>query len=159
MNKIQILCVGKLKEDYLRKACAEYEKRLRPFCRFEIVELPEERLPENPSEALIEAALQKEGELILKKAGGTALIALCIEGEQKSSPAFASLLQKLSLNGEGSISFVIGSSFGISEKVKRAAKVRLSVSEMTFPHQLFRVMLCEQIYRAFQIISGGKYHK
>ena len=159
MNRIQLLCVGKLKEEYWRSACAEYEKRLRPYCRFSIVELPESRLPERPSQAQIQLALEKEGELLLKKAQGTAPVALCIEGRQLSSPDFAAMLEKLSLQGQGEISLIIGSSFGLSPQVKQQAVRQLSMSEMTFPHQLARVMLCEQLYRAFQILQGGKYHK
>ena len=159
MNRIQLLCVGRLKEEYWRKACGEYEKRLSPFCRFSIVEIPENRLPENPSQAQIEAALKKEGEQLLQKARGTVLAALCIEGTQVSSPQFASMIEKLALQGQGEISLVIGSSFGLSPQVKQAAQISLSMSEMTFPHQLARVMLCEQLYRAFQILHNGKYHK
>lgn len=159
MQNIKLICIGKLKESYLREAFAEYEKRLRPFCRFELIELSEERLPNEPSEALIKKALAAEGERILKAAEGSELFALCIEGKQLSSEQFAEKIGKAALDGEGSLSFVIGSSFGLSDAVKAAAKEKLSFSKMTFPHQLFRVMLLEQIYRAFQILGGGKYHK
>ena len=159
MNRIQILCVGKLKEAYWRDACREYEKRLSAFCKCETVEIPESRLPESPSASQIASALQKEGETLLQKAKGSTLIALCVEGKQKTSPELAKEIETLSLRGEGNISFVIGSSFGLSPQVKEAAWLRLSFSEMTFPHQLARVMLLEQIYRSFQILSGGKYHK
>ena len=159
MNRIQLLCVGKLKEKYWCSACAEYEKRLSPFCRFSITEIPECRLPENPSPAQIENALEREGESLLQKARGTALVALCVEGRPVSSPEFAKMIEKFSLEGRGEISLLIGSSFGLSPKVKEAASFRLSMSEMTFPHQLARVMLCEQLYRAFQILHNGKYHK
>ncbi len=159
MQNIRLICVGKLKENYLREAFAEYEKRLRPFCRFQLFELPEERLPGEPSAALIEKALELEGERILKAAEGSEIFALCIEGEPLSSETFAEKIEKNALSGEGGLSFVIGSSFGLSKAVKSAAKERISFSRMTFPHQLFRVMLLEQIYRAFQILNGGKYHK
>lgn len=159
MMNVQILCIGKLKESYWREACAEYAKRLKAFCTFSITELPESRLPDNPSAAQIEKALSEEGEKLLTAAKGSALIPLCIEGKEIDSPALARTLENLASRGESSVSFVIGSSFGLSDKVKKAGTLRLSMSPMTFPHQLARVMLCEQIYRAFQIQNHGKYHK
>lgn len=159
MMNVQILCIGKLKESYWREACAEYAKRLKAFCTFSIVELPESRLPDDPSPALIEKALEEEGEKLLAAAKGSAVIPLCIEGKELSSPQLAQRLEDLASRGVSSVSFVIGSSFGLAERVKRAGAVRLSMSPMTFPHQLARVMLCEQIYRAFQIQNHGKYHK
>ncbi len=159
MMNVQILCIGKLKESYWREACAEYAKRLKAFCTFSIVELPESRLPDDPSPALIEKALEEEGEKLLAAAKGSAVIPLCIEGKEISSPQLAQRLEDLASRGVSSVSFVIGSSFGLAEKVKRAGTMRLSMSPMTFPHQLARVMLCEQIYRAFQIQNHGKYHK
>ena len=159
MMNVQILCVGKLKESYWREACAEYAKRPKAFCSFSIVELPESRLPDDPSQALIDKALEEEGEKLLAAAKGSAIIPLCIEGKEISSPKLASTLEDLASRGVSSVSFVIGSSFGLAEKVKRAGSLRLSMSPMTFPHQLARVMLCEQIYRAFQIQNHGKYHK
>ncbi len=159
MLNVRILCVGKLKEAYWRDACAEYAKRLKAFCSFSIVELPESRLPDDPSQALIEKALEEEGEKLLTAAKGSAIIPLCIEGKEMTSPKLASTLEELASRGISSVSFVIGSSFGLAEKVKQAGNLRLSMSPMTFPHQLARVMLCEQIYRAFQIQNHGKYHK
>lgn len=159
MLAVQIICVGKLKEIYWREACSEYAKRLQAFCRFSITELPESRLPENPSKAQIDAALKAEGTKILAAAGTSALFALCIEGKQLSSEKLAEKINTLSVNGVSAISFLIGSSFGLSEEVKQAADFQLSMSAMTFPHQLARIMLCEQAYRAFQIINNGKYHK
>lgn len=159
MMNVQILCVGKLKESYWREACAEYAKRLKAFCSFSIVELPESRLPDDPSQALIDKALEEEGEKLLAAAKGSAVIPLCIEGKEISSPKLASTLEDLASRGVSSVSFVIGSSFGLAEKVKRAGFLRLSMSPMTFPHQLARVMLCEQIYRGFQILGNTKYHK
>ncbi len=160
MQKVQIVCVGKLKERYWREACAEYEKRLRPFADFSIQELPEVRLPEAPSQAQIDAALAAEGARILTACGeGGVLFPLCIEGKALDSSALAELLRQAAVGGAGRVSFVIGSSFGLSESVKHAGKLRLSMSAMTFPHQLARVMLCEQIYRAYQILNHGKYHK
>ena len=159
MQNIRLICVGKLKEPYLREAFAEYEKRLRPFCRFSLLELAEERLPEKPTASQIEKARALEGERIQKAAEGSAIFACCIEGEMLSSPQLAEMLEKAALGGESAVSFVIGSSFGLSGAVKSAAKERISFSRMTFPHQLFRVMLMEQIYRACEIRAGGKYHK
>lgn len=159
MRNVTILCVGRLKEPYLRDACAEYTKRLGGYCHFSVVEIEEEKLPENPSPAQIEAALQAEGRRLLAKAGNAAKIALCIEGRAMTSPELAEYLDELAVHGQGDIVFFIGSSWGLSPEVKEASRLRLSMSVMTFPHQLARVMLHEQIYRAMQISTGGKYHK
>ena len=159
MLTIQLVCIGKLKESYWREACAEYAKRLSAFCRFSIAELPESRLPDAPSPAQIDAALQTEAEKILSAVGNAPIIALCIEGKTLSSEALAHKIDSMAVNGASKLCFVIGSSFGLSDNVKRAASLCLSMSPMTFPHQLARVMLCEQIYRAFQILNHGKYHK
>lgn len=159
MIKISILCVGRLKESYWRSACSEYEKRLSPFCKFTIHEVPEYRLPENPSEAQIAIALDKEGSALLNSAKGSAILPLCIEGKELSSTQLAQKIEGYALHGCGSLSFLIGSSFGLSDKVKQKADLKLSMSPMTFPHQLARVMLCEQIYRSFEILHHGKYHK
>lgn len=123
-----------------------------------MVELPEHRLPEAPSPAQIQKGLEEEGRLILDKAGKTPLVALCIEGKTLSSPDFAGFLGERQQAGS-SLAFAIGGSFGLSDQVKKGAVLRLSVSPMTFPHQLFRVMLAEQLYRGFSILAGGKYHK
>lgn len=159
MLRVQLICVGKLKEAYWRDACAEYARRLSPLCRFTIVELPEARLPENPSDGEIRRALEQEGEKILEAAGNAVLFPLCIEGGQVDSPGLAQLLEETAVAGTGNIAFVIGSSFGLSPEVKAKGRKRLSMSKMTFPHQLARVMLCEQIYRAFQILRNTRYHK
>lgn len=156
--QIRIVAVGKLKETWLRDAFSEYEKRLKRYCRFELTELPESRLPENPAPAEISAALDTEGKAILAACRGR-IIALCIEGKQRSSEEFAELIDREGVSGESCISFVIGSSFGLSETVKQKANLRFSMSKMTFTHQIARVLLAEQIYRAFQISTGGKYHK
>lgn len=157
---VTLICVGKLKEDYLRAACAEYAKRLQGFCRFSIEELEAERLSESPSEAEIANALEKEGERILRKIPRNAYtLALCIEGKELSSEELAGLMDSVPVEGSGSAAFIIGSSYGLSEKVKGAAQLRLSMSRMTFPHQLARVMLMEQVYRAYTIINNKKYHK
>ena len=159
MLTVRILCVGKCKEKYWREACAEYGKRLSAFCRFEVLEVDEERLPERPSKAQIESGLEQEGKRLLQKAGSTPIVALCIEGKELSSPQLAQYVERAAVNGASSLAFVIGGSWGLWEEVKRNAALRLSMSPMTFPHQLARVMLCEQIYRAFQIAHSGKYHK
>lgn len=160
MLNINIICVGKLKEDYLRAACAEYQKRLGAFCRLNIIELTPARLPDNPNDSQIAAALADEGDRILAKiANGDAVFAMCIEGKMFSSEALSAEIDKLAVGGFGSVSFVIGGSHGLDPRVKSRAKIRLSMSPMTFPHQLARVMLLEQIYRSFMISSGGKYHK
>lgn len=159
MRNIRLITVGKLKEAYLTQGCAEYLKRLSAYAKVQVIELGEVRLPERPSAAQITAALSSEGEKILEKAKGSALIALCVEGDLLSSEQLAAKLDALETAGSSALSFVIGSSFGLHDSVKQAAALRLSFSRMTFPHQLMRLMLCEQLYRACSISAGGKYHK
>lgn len=160
MLSVRILCVGKLKENYWREACAEYSKRLSAFCRFEIVEVDEARVPENASKAQIDAALQEEGKRLLERIpSGSRAVALCIEGRELSSESLAAGIDSAMVSGVSSMAFLIGGSWGLSRDVKQRCDRRISMSPMTFPHQLARVMLCEQLYRAFQINSGGKYHK
>lgn len=160
MVTVNIICVGSLKEQYWRDACAEYEKRLRPFCRFQVIQADEQRLPQNPSRAQIEACVSEEGKRLLAKLPrGAYSIAMCIEGRALSSPQLAQRLEQAAVGGYSSIAIFIGGSWGLSDEVKQQADFRLSMSPMTFPHQLARVMLCEQLYRAFQITTGGKYHK
>lgn len=160
MLNVTILCVGKLKEKYWTEACGEYSKRMKGFCHFSIVEADEEKLPDNPSPAQIENTLQKEGRRLLSKLPkGAKVVALCIEGKQQSSEKLAQELEAMALEGSSHIAFIIGGSWGLSDEVKSIADKKLSMSPMTFPHQLARVMLCEQLYRCFQITSGGKYHK
>ena len=160
MLSIRLICVGKLKERFYAEAVAEYTKRLSAFCRLELIELPEERLGENPSASEIETALNREAEQIERKLlkDGT-LICLCVEGGQMESEAFAGLLTRTESSGRPRLSFVIGGSFGLARRLKDRADLRLSMSKMTFPHHLARVMLLEQIYRGFQIKEGSKYHK
>ena len=159
MNII-LLCVGKLKENYLKEACKEYEKRLSAFCRVTVEEIEAERISENPSETETASALEKEGQRLLKKLpAGAYIYTLCIEGARKNSKEFACELEKCAIDGFGTAVFIIGSSYGLSEQVKKASNRRLSMSEMTFPHQLARVMLMEQIYRAYTIINNRRYHK
>lgn len=159
MISVKLVCVGKLKETWLSAACAEYAKRLSRYCSLSVTELAEHTLPEKPSAAQIAAALEKEGEEIVKACEGHYVVATCVEGTQISSEELSQTIGRLSAEGRGKLAFVIGSSHGLSGAVKRRADMRLSVSKMTFPHQLFRVMLLEQIYRAFSISAGAKYHK
>ncbi len=160
MLTITIACVGKLKEAYWRDACAEYAKRLSAFCRLEIIEVAEERVPDNPSSAQITAALEAEGHRLLSRiSAGVPMVALCIEGEGVTSEKLSKQLTQWTVDGISHIAFVIGGSFGLSPLVKETSRVRLSMSGMTFPHQMARVMLLEQVYRALQIAAGGKYHK
>lgn len=155
---VKLIVIGKLKEDYLRSACAEYIKRLGRYCNFELYELEECRLSDQPSEKEIASALKKEGEQIKRYASGM-IIPMCIEGRQLSSPELSEKLSQAGVNGYSTVTFIIGSSFGLDPEIKSMGALRLSMSKMTFPHQLARVMLLEQIYRAFQISTGGKYHK
>lgn len=157
MIHLRLITVGKLKEQWLRDGYDEYAKRLQRYCRLELVELAEARLSENPSEAEIAAALEQESREILKRCEGK-VIAMCIEGKQLSSEQLSAKIDAFAQES-GSISFVIGSSFGLHDSVKQRADLRLSMSPMTFTHQIARVLLAEQIYRAFQISTGGKYHK
>lgn len=159
MIKVKLITVGTLKEDYLRSAAAEYEKRLGAFCRFELVQLKEERLSEFPSQNEIKAVLDKEAVKIIEQISSSAFcVALCVEGKQLSSEEFAEKIEAVSME-KSEICFVIGSSYGLSDVVKQRADMRLSVSKLTFPHQLMRVILLEAIYRAFNIQRGTKYHK
>ncbi len=160
MLTIKILTVGKLKEKYLKDAVSEYLKRLSRYCKAEILELKEELVSENPVESEIKSVLLKEGKKIFEKIGESAfVVALCVEGEQMTSEKFSRMLEKVPLSGCSEVVFIIGSSHGLSDEVKNRADLKLSFSEMTFPHQLMRVILLEQIYRGFNISSGGKYHK
>lgn len=160
MLTVNIICVGNLKEKYLKDAVDEYKKRLSAFCKFDIIEIAEQRLSDKPSESEINSSLEKEAEKIMQKIPkGSAVIPMAIEGKQLSSEKLADTVSDFALKGFSSISFIIGSSFGLSQNVKLKANLLLSMSKMTFPHQLARVMLCEQIYRAFSIINHTKYHK
>ena len=160
MQKVTIICTGKLKEKFYLDAAAEYAKRLSRFYTLTILELPEERLPESPSPAQIEAALAREADAVRAKLpAGCLLIAMCVEGQERSSEALARYLAEAAARGAGHIVFLIGSSYGMHPSLKQQADLRLSMSPMTFPHHLLRVMLLEQIYRAYQINAGSKYHK
>lgn len=159
MIKCKIIALGDLKERFFKDACEEYKKRLSRFCDLEICEINPVRLNEKPARAEIENALLREAELIKKKIPqNSRVIALCVEGKQNSSEEFAEMLKEISNYGQG-LCFIIGSSFGLSNEIKQLADIKLSVSKMTFPHKLFRVMLLEQIYRGFMINAGSDYHK
>ena len=160
MLNIKIICVGKLKERFYLDAAAEYQKRLGTLCRLEIEELPEARLPAEPTEAELEAALHREAEsILLRIPSGAVTVALCVEGKTVDSVGFSQFLEMCALKGKSRICFIIGSSMGLHPEVKESAVLQLSFSPMTFPHHLARIMLLEQIYRAFQIQLGSKYHK
>ncbi len=159
MIKCKIISLGSLKEKYFKDAANEYQKRLSRFCDLEICEIEPIKLPENPSKGEIGSALKKEAELIIKKIPSNAVtFALCVEGKQLSSEKFAEKISGISSMGQG-MCFIIGSSFGLSDEVKSYVDFKLSMSEMTFPHKLFRIMLLEQLYRGFMINSGSQYHK
>jgi len=160
MVEITLITMGKLKEKFYISAAAEYEKRMKGYCQFKLLELPEVRLPENPSLSQINAGLEKEAELIFSKIPkGSWFCVLTPEGKMLSSESLASKLKEIKTSGKSSACFLIGSSFGIAEKVKEHADFKLSMSPMTFPHHLARIMVLEQIYRAEAIQAGSKYHK
>lgn len=159
MRRVRMICVGKLKERFYEDAAREYAKRLGRWCKLEMIELPERKIPDNPSPGEIEKALAGEATDILGKIPPHARVAaLCIEGRPVTSEAFAAFLDG-GEQAEKGLVFLIGSSYGLHARVKAAAQERLSMSPMTFPHHLARIMLLEQIYRGFQILEGGKYHK
>lgn len=160
MLSIRLVCVGKLREQFFIDAFNEYSKRLSAYCKFECAELNETKLGSSPSDKEIAAALDREAADIERALGKDAyVIAMCVEGMQLKSEDLAQKISSLAVAGRGRICFVIGGSFGISPRIKQRADMRLSMSEMTFPHHLARVMLAEQIYRAFKISEGSKYHK
>lgn len=160
MLEITLLTVGKLKEKFYLSAAAEYEKRLKAYCRFSIIELPETRLPDDPSPAEISAGLDKEAAMILGKIPKNAwFCVLTPEGKNLSSEELADKMAQVKLSGKSAICFLIGSSFGMAPQVKAAADFQLSMGKMTFPHHLARIMVLEQIYRAEAIQAGSKYHK
>ena len=160
MFDITLICMGKLKEKFYLSAAAEYEKRLKGYCSFKILELPEHRLPENPSPAEIQAGLEKEADLILSKLPkGAWFCILTPEGKIISSEDLAEKMRDVKNSGKGSACFLIGSSFGIAQRIKDKADFKLSMSKMTFPHHLARIMVLEQLYRSEAIQAGSKYHK
>ena len=160
MFEITLIAMGKLKEKFYLSAAAEYEKRLKGYCKFQILELPEVRLPEDPSPAQIAAGLEKEAEVIFSKIPKNAWLSIFTpEGKILSSEEFADKIKAVKLSGKSGACFLIGSSFGISPRVKAMADFQLSMGRMTFPHHLARIMVLEQIYRAEAIQAGSKYHK
>ena len=160
MQRVTVLCVGKLKEKFYIDAAAEYVKRLQRHCKLELIELPEQRLPDDPSPAEIQKALRTEGDAIRERLPkGGAVIALCIEGRLCSSEELSRRMAEFGVQGKTQLTFLIGGSVGLDEDLKRQADWRLSMSPMTFPHHMARIMLLEQIYRAYQIAGGTKYHK
>lgn len=159
MMNVTVIAVGKLKESYLRDGCGEYIKRLGAFAKVNVIEVAEERCGDNPSQSEINNVLAREGERIEKKIPkGAVVIPLCIEGREYSSPDFSALIENIALKSS-SICFIIGGSFGICDSVKALGKYKLSFGKMTLPHQLARMVLLEQIYRAFSISNNSKYHK
>lgn len=159
MLTVNVICVGGLKERYWREACAEYCKRLKAWAKLNVIEVSEERC-QNPSPAAIGSVIEAEGRRILDNLPQKALvIALCIEGKRMTSVQLADEISHGMLAGNSTFAFVIGGSYGLSPEVKKHAQLKFSMSDLTFPHQLARVMLLEQIYRSMSIISGGKYNK
>lgn len=160
MLSVTLICVGKMKERFYIDAAAEYVKRLGSYCRLELVELPEQRLPQDPTRGQIAAALEKEGEAIRAKIPpSSSVVALCIEGTLHSSRELAELIGRWEHSAAKHLVFLIGGSYGLHPSVKAEAWVKLSMSPMTFPHHLARVMLLEQLYRACKIREGSGYHK
>ena len=160
MLKVTLICVGKLKEPFYAAAVKEYSKRLRGYCKLEIVELSEAQLPASPAQAQIDGALAREAQTIRDKLPRQAtVIAMCIEGKPLSSPELAQKIQRWSVSGVSHLAILIGGSYGLEPALKQQAALRLSMSPMTFPHHLARVMVLEQLYRAFKINEGSPYHK
>ncbi|MCO4467671.1 23S rRNA (pseudouridine(1915)-N(3))-methyltransferase RlmH [Streptococcus infantarius] len=158
--KVKIIAVGKLKEKYLKDGIAEYGKRMSRFAKFEIVELPDEKTPDNASEAQNHQIMEKEGDRILAKISERDyVIVLAIEGKQFPSEEFSRIIADTTLRGYSDIVFVIGGSLGLADKVKKRANLKMSFGLLTLPHQLMRLVLAEQIYRAFMIQQGSPYHK
>ncbi len=160
MLQINILYVGNIKDKFFQDAVSEYEKRLSSSCKLRNIELKEEKPPENPSDSEIATVIRKEGDRLLNAIPPKSYkIALCVEGKQISSEELADKLSDIPLSGFSEVTFIIGGSFGMDERVKKLADFRLSISKMTFTHRMMRVILIEQIYRALNIASGGHYHK
>lgn len=160
MLGITVICVGRLKDRFYDDASQEYIKRLKAYCSFDVAEIAAAVLPEEPNAAQINAALEKEADAIIKKIPkGAAVFSLCIEGKMLSSEKLSKLIERQAVSGVSKIVFIIGGSFGLSDRVKALSAGRISMSEMTFPHRLARIMLFEQLYRAFTITAGTPYHK
>lgn len=160
MLAVKFICVGRMREKFYIDAFSEYTKRLQSLCKFEIVEPNEQRLSENPSDREIKAALDREAQDIMKAIPNDAyVVAMCVEGKQMPSEGMGELVAARENSGKPRLCFVIGGSFGLADSVKQRADMKLSMSKMTFPHHLARVMLIEQLYRGFKINEGSRYHK
>ena len=160
MQGVNIICLGRLKESYLRDACKEYEKRLGGSCVLKIYELEPVALPNEPADRQIAAASENEAAMIEKQLAKNALsVAMCIEGKHLSSEELAAKLSDTAVQGKSAVNFIIGSSFGLAPKIKAMADIKLSMSKMTFPHQLMQMILLEQIYRGYRILNHEPYHK
>ena len=160
MVNVVLICVGKLKEKFYMDAAAEYAKRLSGYCKMEIVELPEQKLPKKPTQGQIEAALDKEANAIRARIPpNSRVVALCVEGCLRSSEELVRMFPNMEYSKDKHLVFIVGGSYGLHPSIKAAAQFQLSMSPMTFPHHLARVMLLEQIYRAFKIQEGSDYHK
>lgn len=158
--KIQIVCVGKIKEKFYRDAIAEYTKRLSRYCKLEILEVSDEPIPEKASEAVLEKILETEGERILKQLkDSTYVIALAIQGKKLDSIQFSKMIEDCEQKSGGCVAFIIGGSLGLHSSVLQRSQMQVSFSDMTFPHQLMRVILTEQIYRGYRILKKEPYHK
>jgi 23S rRNA (pseudouridine1915-N3)-methyltransferase len=157
---VHFIVLGKLKEKYMKDFSAEYEKRLSAYCKVTVTELEPVKLSDNPSKTEIDNALTKETQMIIAKIPKNAYVfSMCIEGKQMSSEELSKKLEDIALMGKNNITFIVGSSFGLSTEVKQLSDYKFSMSKMTFPHKLARIMLTEQVYRAFSISNNGKYHK
>lgn len=160
MINVQLIVLGKLKEKYMKDFSNEYEKRLSGYCKLTVTELEPVKLSDNPSEQEIKNALNKETQMIRAKIPKNSYVfSMCIEGKQMSSEELSKKLEDIALSGKNNITFIIGSSFGLSDEIKQMSDYKFSMSKMTFPHKLARIMLTEQIYRAMSITNNGKYHK
>ena len=160
MININFIVLGKLKEKYMKEFAAEYEKRLSGYCKLIVTELEPVKLSDNPSEQEIKNALNKETQMIKAKIHKNSFVfSMCIEGKQMSSEELSKKLEDIALTGKNNITFIIGSSFGLSDEIKQMSDYKFSMSKMTFPHKLARIMLTEQVYRALSISNNGKYHK
>ena len=160
MMNINFIVLGKLKEKYMKDFSAEYEKRLSGYCKLTVTELEPVKLSDNPSEQEIKNALTKETQMIKAKIPKNSFVfSMCIEGKQMSSEELSKKLEDIALTGKNDITFIIGSSFGLSDEIKQMSDYKFSMSKMTFPHKLARIMLTEQVYRALSITNNAKYHK
>ena len=160
MINVQLIVLGKLKEKYMKDFAIEYEKRLSGYCKLTVTELEPVKLSDNPSEQEIKNALNKETQMIKAKIPKNSYVfSMCIEGKQLSSEELSQKLEDIALCGKSTVTFIIGSSFGLSDEIKKMSDFKFSMSKMTFPHKLARIMLTEQVYRAMSITNNGKYHK